>query len=230
MREYYGPMTDDWMRDVVFDDHSQSRAAFVAVFPSEVDRAISALTLSYAGYQDLWARFPEGERSAVVFSFLHLANNSLISALHLLISGFLAPAGNLMRQFAEATAMTLLCAEKSNGTLEHYLKQGFNYPVHKAIDRLSKRKFQQAIGIEAEGWRSFKEISSFYDSHSHASDMSIAANIIFDHPGKVILAGQFDPGKSTAYKIELSRISSAAASLRSALVIVERNLVRADAS
>lgn len=226
MKEYTGQMTTERMREVVLDDHRQSRGAFVEALPTELEAAIAALSQSYAEFQDLQSRLPDGDRSAVVFGFLHVANNSLISARHHLASGFLTSAGNLMRQFAEATAMSIMCSEKTNQTFESYSKLGLRYPVHNAIDRLGAYKMQRAVRMTPEVWRTFKENSSFYNSYSHASDMAVAANIIFDRPGTVVLAGQFDPGKVDHYRAELAGITSGAEALYSLLPLIEENMAR----
>ena len=214
------------MREVVFDDHGQSRAAFAEAFPQELEDAFVSLGESYAGFQDLQSQLPGDDRSAVVFGFLHVANNSLISALHLLASGFLAPAGNLMRQYAEATAMSVMCSEKSNRTFESYSELGLRYPIDKAINRLGAHKIQRAVGMPPDVWKLFKKVSSFYNGYSHASDMAVAANIIFDRPGTVVLAGQFDPGKVPQYSVELARITSGAQALNSLLLLIEKNILR----
>ncbi len=227
MREYVGRMTVDWMREIVFDDHADSRNDFASALPDEVTAAVQALSDVYGAFQDVVARFPSGERSATVFGFLHVANNSLVGALNLLMSGYLVPAGNLMRHFAEASAMALLCSEQTNGTLESYRTHGMKYPFHHSIDRVSKKKVMQALGIERDEWESFKKSAKFYDLHSHASDMAVAANIIFDNPGMVVMGGQFDPGKVEHYRLESAQITFASVTLLGLMSIVERHLMAA---
>jgi len=212
------------MREIVFDDNSESRSAFEAALSDEVHSAILALSNSYCAYQDVCSSMPPGKRSAVVFGFLHVAYNSLIGALQLLMSGYLAPAGNLMRHFTEGTAMMLLCAERTNGALEKDEKQGMNYPFHQVLSTLAKARTREAIGLDRKEWESFMNVSKFYNAHSHASDLAVSANIMVDTPGMVVLGGQFDSGKLEQYRIAANQIASAAAVLRSLVGLVVHNL------
>lgn len=211
------------MRRIVFHDHADVRAAFSAALPSEIEEAIACLTTAYSAFQDLQRTVLLDERSATAHMFLHTALNSLVSALHLLISGFLAPAGNQMRQFGEALAMAMLCAEPTNGTFESYSSLGERYPFHKAVGRVGNAGIRKKLGITADGWGAFQRITGFYDRFSHASTFSVAGHIVFDKPGSVVLAGEYDPGKRFIYEVELRRIHSAAQRALTAVHIVEQH-------
>ncbi len=58
------------------------------------------------------------QRAAWVEMFLFAAFNSVLTSAHLLLSGFLIPSGNLMRQFGEACAIAMLASHRKINMLE----------------------------------------------------------------------------------------------------------------
>ena len=126
-----------------------------------------------------------------------------------------------MRQFGEAIAMAMLCAEPTNGTFERYSELGERYPFHKAVMRVGNATIRQKLGITPDGWAAFQRVTSLYDRFSHASIFSVAGHILLDRPGSVVLGGEFDPGKRFMYELELRRMRSAAQSALAAIQVVE---------
>ncbi len=80
------------------------------------------------------------KRSATVLYFSYGALNNLVISLRLLVSGYLASSGNLMRGFAEATAMMLLCSHPSINTLNQFWKNPNQFSMHNALDLAFVRK------------------------------------------------------------------------------------------
>ncbi len=168
-------------------------------------------------------------RAAWVEKFIFSAFNSLFVSCHLFISGFAVPAGNLMRHYAEASAMALLCSHHAIDVLVHFDRDPRRFPVQDAVQLVRKRRNTQLLKINAQGWASFEAISKWYDQYSHASVLSLATQAMLATPGSVNLGGQFDDAKREEYRKELGLRVSAMARLRELAVAVQENVRAAQA-
>lgn len=212
------------IRELLFRGHGDVRDAFATAFPSEIDGCIAAIAETYSAYRAFERAAPKTQRTAQVQAFSYTALNSLISSLFLLISGMLIPAGHLMRQYAEATAMALLCSHPALITFARFEKEKTRYPVHDALIEVNKKRNRRVLDINAEGWKTFMEIASFYDQFSHASALVISAQMMLDRPGKLIMLGDYDADKSDVYHYEFPRRRSAAVALEQLIVVLTDRL------
>ena len=212
------------IRDLLFRGHTDVRDAFAEAFKDNIDACISALAKTYSAYRAFENKAPKTKRTAQVQAFIYTALNSLVTSLYLLISGMLTPAGHLMRQYAEATAMALLCSSPALMTFARFEKEGKHYPVHDALRDVNKRKNRQILDIDAGGWKNFIEIANFYDQFSHASTLVVSAQMMLDRPGMLVLLGDYDKEKSDIYTFELIRRRSAADALEQLIVALGERL------
>ena len=81
-----------------------TRNHFVQNFGAEIEQFIKAISLVYERINKLEGGVPQNMRSAWAWMFLYNAFNNLVTSFHFLISGFVVPSGNLIRQFAESIA------------------------------------------------------------------------------------------------------------------------------
>jgi hypothetical protein len=188
---------------VIFASHEDVRGEFTTHLGTEVNRAIDGLTAAYGSYRGLEERVELTIRAAYVEAYLYTSLNSLLTSTHLLISGMAVPSGNLMRQYAEALSMGLLCCEPKLQVFEALQAAPKTYPVHKSIDRLANPKVLATLGLVPALGKELRGMARFFDKYSHPSQLGIASQLIFSNPGWLSLAGAFDIGKLDQYRTEL---------------------------
>lgn len=206
---------DVTVRRAILEDQVETRRLFLAKHGSHVERIIRPVSEFYTRLDSAAGAWVKGERTMYVHQFLHAAGNSLVQSTSLLIVGMGAASGNMMRHYAEATSMALLCAVPESGVLPEYMKDRKRYPIHKAVDRLGRAKvaaaLQRLIGFDPEGWRRFKAQMDLFDNHSHSGAVSIGYHFRFGKKaGGLVIGGEYDPQKFKVYRHELKfRINAA---------------------
>ena len=205
-----GELSRDEFRAVILGSYDQIRAEFETRFGPGIENFVLLAHKAYRRIQSMESRVPYEERSAWTYQFLFVALNHLACAFHLHISGFVVPAGNLMRQFGEAVAMSLLCSHKKIDVLDRFLREGVSFPAHKALQMVRMKRNRNLLGVDGERWKQLENISKFYDHLSHAGLYSASALEIFSHRGDKSLGGAFDSEKVDFYEREIRRFHSAA--------------------
>jgi hypothetical protein len=188
---------------------AEPRQAFLRSFRRRLPPIARQLAIVYRELTRLDLISRSDERLAHVHMFLHDALNSAFTSTMLLIEGYPLASGNLMRHYAEATAMALLIMDDNPEVWQRYEAAPTQYPVQKAIDRLlqgaTSRRLRKLFGFDPVAWHKFLQLTRFYDQFSHASAFSLGFHMMIDQPGIIILGPQFDPGKRKQVGIELKR-------------------------
>ena len=208
--------TSAQVRSLLLSDHSSTRAQFVASFEPEIVGLSEAVTAALASYRDLDDQVATDLRVATVTAFVFTAINAIVSSSQLLLSGMLIPAGNLMRQFGEATAMALLCSSPKLDYYNRFKASPKTFPVHDAVGFAARKTARRELAIDEAAWLRFADINKFYDRFSHPTQLAIASQFMFSSKGMLIVGGEFDVAKTDQYRIELTRRRSAAETLASA--------------
>lgn len=215
----------------MLEDDTLARDAFMAKHGSHATRIAERLADFYIDFESRIAAWETSDRNKVVMQFIHTAGNSLVQSTNLLVAGMLAPSGNLVRSFAEAVAMALLCATPSTGVLEKYRAERGSYPVHTAVDRIQRANNSKALrtylGFEAKAWQKFRESIRLFDKHSHASIIAVASHQRFGKRAAAIVVGTaYDPLKFAAYRHELAARKAAVKQLHQVLISLDDVLER----
>jgi hypothetical protein len=218
-------LTNDEVRAIVFSHNAEVRQQFAQYFQPKIDDFIVNLTRAYGRLQEMPSRVPYDKRSAWVDHFLFVAFNSLLTAFHLFISGFLIPAGNLMRHYGEAVAMALLLSHRKINTFDVLEREPSQFPIHKALDLVKQKRNAKLLGIHSEHWEEFSKSISFYNLYSHPSVYAGASLDIFSSPGAQHIGGGFDPAKLEDYTNEIRQSISACMRLHDAIVVAESHLI-----
>jgi len=198
------------IRSILLRDHSSARAKFVDHFPKEIDAISLALVDVFNRYRDLDVAVGQNIRIATVTAFVFTAANSLVTSVQLLLSGMLIPSGNLMRQYAEASSMALLCSSPALDAFDRFSKNPKTFPVHDSLILVARKHAQRALSVDGPKWKQFMELTKFYDQLSHSTVLALYSQFMFSSPGWLTVGGEFDPGKTKEYGIELTRRVSAA--------------------
>ncbi len=214
----------DEFRDAITGSYASVRHEFEQRFSPGIENFVLLTYKAYQRIQTMSKRVPYVDRSAWTYQFLYVALNDLTSAFHLQISGFIVPAGNLMRQFGEAMAMALLCSHKDIDVFDRVQKERTKFPSHRAVQMVKKVRNRKLLGIDAKGWDQLEGISKFYDSLSHAGVYGASAIQVYGVPGAKALGGAFDPAKLDFYQKEMSLSHTAAMRLMESIIRCEANL------
>lgn len=212
--------------DIVLSDNKATRDKFLSSFPDEVNAFIDGLLRAFDYLAELDDRMPKEDRAAWVQMFLFSAFNSLLSSFHLLISGFLIPAGNLMRSWSEALSMALLCSNSQIGTFDKFNENPSHFDVKKTPHTVVKKRNAQILMIDKDGWKKFLEINDFFNKYSHASVFAISSLGIFQGTGQLAICGEFDHGEINEYRKEMKLRVSACERLFETAKVVEIHLTK----
>jgi len=221
-------ITKEVVREVVLSGSQETRERFLKEYGDEVERFVEAFHGAYQRFKEVETRVENDQRSAWSQMFLYADLNSLVTSTHLLISGFISPSGNLMRQFGESVAMALLLSHRGINTYEVFSKAPKEFSVNKAVGYASKAENAKLLNLNKKGWASFREITAFYDKYSHASALTAASMVMLGTKGGLAFGSEFDEEKKPAYKVELSRRISACASLIGVIEQVEDQLLHSE--
>lgn len=215
------------VRELLLNDHASTRTQFVSHFGVELSALSEALTAAFVAYRDLDDQVRGELRVATVLGFVFTALNSVVTSSQLLLSGMLIPAGNLMRQYGEATAMALLCSNPKLDTFDRFDAARKTFPVHDAMHLAARKAALRELDINEDDWARFTEINKFYDRFSHPTQLAVASQFMFSRSGMIVLGGEFDSAKVDQYRIEFARRRSAAEVLTSTTrAILKALLVR----
>ncbi len=202
-------INEETFKNWLFSDNNDTREIFLENFECEINEFIAIVSKCYRNLKEFAKELPSEERVAWVENFLFQSINSIFTSFHLLISGFFIPAGNLMRQFSEFMALSLLFSHPKTNEFERFKNKPESYPYHKALNKIKKKENIKLFDINPEAWDEFVKITSFYNKFSHPSIMTAASIQIFSKPGTRILGGGYDSDKKEAYRKELKlRISA----------------------
>jgi len=195
-------------RKKIFSCNNKMRKKFKKTFHSEIGRFLDAIFRAYKACKSIDEKCRGDKQRSYIAAFLFNALNDLVCSFHFLISGYLVPSGNLMRHFVESSAMAILLSNRDLNYFERFEQEGNKFPVHKAMDYVSKNV--RKLKINLSNWHNFIEIGRFYDSSSHASAFALANMFHFSGKGTVIIGADFDPAKLMPYRKEIEgRINAA---------------------
>jgi hypothetical protein len=211
------------MKELILSDNKRVRDQFVRWFEPGIENFAILMTNAFHLLQTIEERVPHEMRSAWTYQFLYIAFNNLFTAFQLLTSGLQVPAGNLMRQYGESLAMALLFSHREINAYERFAQNPSHFPAKTAVDLVNNNRNRQLLGIHQEGWKSFREITKFYNDFSHPSQISIASTHMFENGGRQ-LGAEVDSEKFDYYEREVSLGISAAMRLIDAIHICDRHL------
>ena len=217
-------LSKSYLKEILLSDNSEYQKKFTSEFAKEIDQLSNDLFLAYQRYEKIEAR--DKNREFLIKSFIFNAIQNIVSAFNIFISGYLVSPGNLMRQYHESIAWSILC---STAALNYYEKiteeignKTKSIKFHKGLDIVQKN-LSKLTNIDASAWRKFKKIRDSYHNLSHTTLLAISANAIIDGKG-CILGGYFDKGKIKQYRQEIKKMLSAAKLLPNIIDGIENQL------
>ena len=221
MTAFKPQVSEELVRSLVFSSNQRVQEEFKRHHTEMIERAIKGIKSAHDSLDLLRYRLKEkGDvQVATIELFFHAAINSVLCAVHLLVSGYPTPAGNLMRQYTEAVAMALLCLDNASNVLQRFTNNPKGFSVDAAPTMLRNKKRGEAlkrlIDFDPDAWETALELKEIYDALSHSSAYSLAHALALGAERGMILGGEFDQDKENhgAYAGDLRRYVTAAESL-----------------
>ena len=189
-------LTVEQIRRALISDNGDVRERFRREFPSEIEVLAHELHRTYGRLRQFTKSVSVDKRAAWVEMFLLAAFNSVLTSAHLLLSGFLIPAGNLMRQFGEACAIAMLASHRKIKMLERLESDSSKVWAGKSVREVEQAENQELLGIDPDGWARFAKITHWYNRYSHASALVLASLNLFDRPNTLVVGAEFDGAKN----------------------------------
>ena len=111
-------ITDD-IKEELFSDHKTILEKFYTLYKETIDNFISEFE-KYFRIIDNFEIDLSNKKAVLVKAYLFNALNSLLSSTRLLLIGQLIPSGNLMRNYSESIAITLLSLSTKKNIMKRY--------------------------------------------------------------------------------------------------------------
>ncbi len=234
MNAFEPQVSEELVRGLVFSSNQRVQEEFKRHHNEMIERAVKGIKSAHDSLDLLRYRLRErGDvQVATIELFFHAAINSVLCAVHLLVSGYPTSAGNLMRQYTEAIAMALLCLDNDSNVLQRFTHNPKGFPVDEAPTMLRNKKRREAlkrlIAFDPDAWETALELKQIYDAWSHSSAHSLAHALALGTERGMILGGEFDQDKEDhgAYAGDLRRYATAAESLAQLIEVTSTALLK----
>ena len=213
---FLNPARPDEIVKEIFHDNLEVINEFSKHFSKEILDFAEAFSVAYKKYLELnhLLKNTENKQKAYVGGITYLLLDNLLTSVKLFIMGFEIPSGNLMRQVIESVALATLCSLEDKITIRinknktkdiHFYTSFISHKSEaKSFNALRYLEFNyQKLGINEAAIEALKKSRTFYHHYSHPGELSMAATISFENPGKSFIGGSFDKGKMPQYKKEL---------------------------
>lgn len=152
-----------------------------------------------------------GLQRAIVGGLMHGVLDDCLTSVKLLLSGKLAPSGNLARQATEGICMALMAAHDgdldfNNGTQKaRYWELVANDDERAEGNRAPHQVKANAasLGLTTTAAEQLKNNIALHHPASHAGRFAMAGRMDLTPGGNVYFGGHFDAAKLDAYRLEL---------------------------
>lgn len=194
----------------------KTRKQFKEKFSLEIDNFITLIFDAYKEWQKLDDKCKNDDRASITAVFFFNAINHLVVSFNLLLSCYMVPAGNLMRQVLESLAMAILISSKKMQEFEKFKKEPKKYPVFQAMNLVNQSL--PKLNINYKAWSTVWDTWKFYHQWSHPAYLSLIDRFDFSTMDKIILGGMYDSGKVFAYKKEIKQRIALANLLKNTII------------
>ncbi len=216
-------MNRDELRFEIFSSLKEVDEKFQAEHEELVSSFLDSFCKAYNAFEEIDESDIDKQFATVEMYIFNSLNNLLVS-FSLLLSGFLVPSGNLMRNFGESIALSLLCSSYNLHYYKTISKTPTQYPYQKVLTYLLKNQNIKELNLVKAGVDKLACITRQYNNYSHASVFSMGSIFNFSKSGKVYLGAFYDHSKSKVYKKELRIRISACALIENVIPVPINNL------
>ena len=194
----------------IFDPDESVRAEFQNAVAAEAMAFAEAFAPVFALFLKFEMLCQGSRQKGIVGGLVHGVLDDCLTSVKLLLSGKLAPSGNLARQATEGICMAMMAAhphelEFAKGTTAHYYQlfiddderaQGNRAP-HQVVHNAT------ALGLSDEGAAQLKRNIEIHHPASHAGRFAMAGRMDLGPGGRIYFGGHFDGAKIDGYRLEI---------------------------
>jgi hypothetical protein len=187
------------IKEDILSDHREIREQFLTHFKQDALNIADAIEVMHKKLHTFDKTIGGHRQKALVECIYYNIINNIYAAINLLLTGFLIPSGNLMRQAIESLCLSIICSRGDFDYLEKILKKElYTYNATKIVLN-DPSKF----GVKANGAQSLVKDREHYHESSHPSLFAIASQFDFSQEGAYQIGPFFDHSKIKAYQWEL---------------------------
>lgn len=182
----------------LFENDEEALNNFKNYLKDEIEEFIKETLKAYEEWRKWDSKINDDEQKAYISAFIFNAINTLVISTKLFIRGYVVPSGNLVRIAMESCAMAILCSNKELSFFEQIKKDDFKASQSVSIVESNADK----LGITKANFTEFKEHWKFYHNYSHATLLTISAQVSFSKGSVLYIGSMFDTEKIENYKKE----------------------------
>ncbi len=210
LRESMGrSLGKNYFKRLVLCGNKTPRSKFKTSFGNEINQFIDNIYVTYKAYKVIDKECKGDVRKTWVAAYLYNAIHVLISAFNIFISGYIIPSGNLMRQFHESVAMSMLLSNTKLKYFDDYIREPRDFKVYQVFTFIDKHL--SSFEINTKSWNNFLKVKDFYHNLSHPSALAVSSLAVLESKKNLVVLGSYyDAGKLREYKIEIDRMVNAA--------------------
>lgn len=222
-----GTLKSSEIFELLTKDDTKARNQFTDDFRFELGNLSNIFSEAFSLLNDSDCAKEDSHRTNLVSRYLYLAVESAVTAVQLLSTGHIAPAGNSMRISYESLCMATLLKtdvqiQIANGKhvfnfYDEFKKKTSNARADKALNLVIKNK--EALGLNEEDATFLKVAKNFYNSYSHASDILIHSKVK-PSTSQLYVGGGYDLERINDFKIQIDFITRYSKNLSSWITAV----------
>lgn len=172
---------------------------FKSHFKNEIEKFITEAVNACREWKKWDSKINKDDQKAYISSFIFNAINTLIISTRLFLQGYMVPSGNLVRTAMESCAMAILCSNKRLPFFEQIRSNSFK--ASQSVSTVASHA--DSLGISKDNFTGFIKHWKFYHNYSHATLLTITAQVSFSEGSRLYLGSIFDKEKIGDYKKEL---------------------------
>lgn len=190
------------VKEEILSDHAEVREQFLSHFKQDALNIADAIEVMHIKLQAFDKTIDGHRQKALIECIYYNIINNVYVATRLLLTGFLIPSGNLMRQAIESLCLSIICSRGDLDYLENILKRKlYTFKATKIVLDDSGQ-----FGVKAGGAKALKKHREHYHESSHPSLFAISSQFDFSKEGVYQIGPFFDESKMKAYQWELKNI------------------------
>ena len=220
-------LSDEELRRGLFGTNAKVRDQFDAHFEQELQLLLDNSQTVCTSFRTFASSVSKDRRAAWCEFFMYGAFDFAFTSCHLLITGMMIPAGQLMRLHGESCAMALLCSHHAIDVLDRLESNPRRFPTHDAVRLVHRKRNTELLDMDRDGWQTFKQITEWYDRYSHATVFALQTQLMVSSPEIHVLVSEFDDEKLEIYGKEITLRVSAMDRLCDLMAAVTKHVARA---
>lgn len=214
---------------ILTQEDTKARNLFVSDFKTSLSELSDLLSDAFSCLESSDCRKDESDRAGIVSVYLYLTMESVVSAVHLLSLGHIAPSGNSMRSSYESLCMAALIKKeikiKLNKTEKvHFYNEFRNNSKScrpdNALNLAIKNK--SLLGLNDQNVRFLRKAKDFYNRYSHSTQLFAHSKIRLS-TRQIYVGGGYENERKKIFKSQIDFIYKYAYGLKAWIQAIAYN-------